>query len=117
MNYNLITYSFYLPIIFFITIRIGWLFYNYGEVFLLNIFKNNPELARSINILLLIGYYLVNLGYAVITISFWEKVDSLLISINTISFALGKIIIILTILHYNNVFWLTLITQNKSLKQ
>ena len=117
MNYNIVTYSVYLPIIFFITIRIGWIFNKNGEVFLLNIFKGNTALVKNINRLLLIGYYLVNLGYAVVTISFWEKVESPIEVINTLSGVLGKIIILLAILHYNNIFWLTYITNSNTLKQ
>ena len=57
-------------------IYVGWLFYTYGELFLFNIF-NDKSLVKSINNLLLIGYYLVNLGYAIITIAYWEVINSI----------------------------------------
>lgn len=117
MNLNLITYSIYLPIICFIMIKIGWLFYKNGEVFLYSLFNQNTELVKSINNLLLIGYYLTNIGYAIVTISYWEKIDSLIELINSLSFTLGKIILLLALLHYNNIFWLKHITKTKILKQ
>ena len=116
MNYNIIIYTIYLPIIFYITFKIGWMFYKNGEIFLLNIFKDKV-LVKNINNLLLIGYYLINLGYAVITISFWDKMNNEIDMINALTYTIGKIIIILAILHYNNVFWLTYITKSNFIKQ
>ncbi|SHH26106.1 hypothetical protein [Winogradskyella jejuensis] len=117
MNYNLITYCIYLPIIIFIMVKIGWLFYKNGEVFLLNLFQNNSELVKSINNLLLIGYYLTNIGYAIITIAYWEYVDSAIEMLNSLSHTIGKIILLLALMHYNNIFWLKHLNKSKLLNQ
>ena len=98
-------------------IKIGWLFYKNGEVFLLNLFNQNLDLVKSINNLLLIGYYLTNIGYAIITISYWERINSLIQLINSLTSTLGKIILLLAILHYNNIFWLKQITKTKIINQ
>jgi len=116
MNLNILTYGIYLPIICFIMIKIGWLFYKNGEVFLLDVFNHNEALVKSINNILLIGYYLINVGYAIVTISYWEKVHNAIELINSLSFTLGKIILLLALLHYNNIFWLKHITKTKILK-
>jgi hypothetical protein len=92
------------------------MFYKNGEIFLLNIFKDE-RLVININNLLLLGYYLINLGYVVMTISNWEKMNNTIDIINSLTHTIGKIIIILAILHYNNVFWLTHITKSKIIKQ
>jgi len=117
MNNNIVVYSIYLPLVSFIMIKIGWLFYKHGEIFLLYIFNHNTNLVKSINTILLVGYYLVNLGYAIITIAYWESIETLNDAVSSITHTLGKIIIILALLHYNNVFWLTFITKSKILKQ
>ena len=117
MNYNLITYTIYLPIICFIMIRIGWLFYKNGEIFLLTIFNNDITLSKSINNLLLTGYYLINIGYAIVTIAYWQPLINVLESINSLSTTIGKIILLLSILHFNNVFWLKHITKSNYIKQ
>jgi len=116
MNYNIISYLIYIPIIFYIMIYVGWLFYTYGELFLFNIF-NDKSLVKSINNLLLIGYYLVNLGYAIITIAYWEVINSIPDMLNTLSYHLGIVITGLALLHYNNVLCLTYLVKFKSLKQ
>lgn len=117
MNYNIVTYCIYTPIIFFIMIKIGWLFYKNGEIFLLNLFKQQIALVKSINNILLIGYYLVNLGYAIITIAYWETISSIPEILNSISHRLGIMIIGLAVLHYNNVLCLTYILKSKIIKQ
>ena len=117
MNYNILSYLLYLPTIFFITIKVGWLFYKNGEIFLASIFINNPILAKNTNNLLLLAYYLTNLGYAVITIAYWDKISNIIDLINTLSSILGKIIVILALLHYNNIFWLKHITKSNTINQ
>ncbi|RZN82613.1 MAG: hypothetical protein EVB11_07800 [Winogradskyella sp.] len=117
MNYNIITYCIYLPIISFIMVKIGWLFYKNGEVFLLNLFSNNIDFVKSINNLLLIGYYLTNIGYAIITIAYWENINSTVEMINSLSYTIGKIILLLAIMHYNNIFWLKYLNKSKLINQ
>ncbi len=117
MNYNILSYIIYLTIIFYIMVYVGWLFYKNGEVFLLDLFNNNKSLVKSINNILLIGYYLIKLGYAVITIAYWEEITSTLQMLNGLSYHLGIIIIGLAVLHYNNVFCLNYLVKSKILNQ
>jgi len=117
MNYNILSYTIYLPLIFFITIKVGWMFYKNGELFLMNLFENNLALIKNVNNILLMGYYLVNLGYSVLTISHWEKINNSIQLINVLSYTLGRIIILLALLHYNNIFWLKYLTKSNIIKQ
>ncbi|WP_411768676.1 hypothetical protein [Winogradskyella sp. A3E31] len=94
-------------------IIIGWLVYKNGEVFLLNLFNGNVELAKSVNKILLVGYYLTNIGYAVITIAYWQDLTSLADMISSLGTTLGRIILLLAVLHYNNIFWLKQLTKTK----
>ena len=116
MNYNIISYTIYIPIIFFIMIYVGWLFHKHGALFLMHLFRNE-SLVKNINNLLLIGYYLVNLGYAITTIAYWEIINSIPDMLNTLSYHLGIIILGLAILHYNNVLCLNYLVKSKSLNQ
>ncbi len=117
MNYNILSYTIYLPLIFFITIKVGWMFYKNGELFLMNLFENNIALIKNVNNILLIGYYLVNLGYSILTISYWEEINNSIELINILSYTLGRIIILLALLHYNNIFWLKYLTKSNIIKQ
>lgn len=116
MNYNILAYGIYIPIIFFITIWVGQVFYSNGKYFLIGLLENNIQLVNNLNKLLLTGYYLVNLGYAIITISYWDSITNDIELIHSLSNTLGKLIIILAILHYNNIAWLKYLTHRNILK-
>ncbi|MES2382030.1 MAG: hypothetical protein V4538_13370 [Bacteroidota bacterium] len=103
-NYNLISYLIYLPVTFYITVFIGKVFYTNGIVFLSDAFNGNKELAEVLNKFLLVGYYLVNLGYAAISINTFSSVDSYLQLAEELSKRLGIIIIGLAVLHYFNMY-------------
>ncbi len=106
MTYNTLAYIIYIPIVFFITIKIGWVFYNNGAIVLKSFFKNDPNLISSVNTLLLIGYYLVNLGAAVYSIAYWKQLNNAYQMLSTLTEVIGSIMFFLAILHYNNIFWI-----------
>jgi hypothetical protein len=87
--------------------------YKNGEVFLCDILRNDTELVENLNKLLLIGYYLINLGAATITITFWDTVDNVVEMCNALSSVLGKTILVLALLHYNNIFWIKFLNRKK----
>ena len=64
MNYTVLTYSIYLPITILLTVWVARTLFVNGKVFLVEIFRQDITLAESVNKLLLVGFYLVNIGYA-----------------------------------------------------
>jgi hypothetical protein len=98
-------------------VKVGWLFYTNGEVFLLHLYKQDETIVKPINNLLLIGYYLTNLGYAIITVTYWEHIQSIPEILSTLSAHLGIIIIGLAVLHYNNVLCLNYLVKSKRILQ
>ena len=98
-------------------LRVGWLFYKNGEVFLLNLFNQNKPLVTSINKLLLLGYYLTNIGYAILTIAYWEHLENVIDIINSLSLTLGRIIILLALMHYNIIIILKYINKQKTINK
>ena len=69
MNYTILTYSIYLPTTVLLTIWVARTLFKNGRVFLVEIFHRDEVLADSVNKLLLVGFYLVNVGYAVYTLN------------------------------------------------
>lgn len=114
MNLNILTYCLFFVLIGYITIQVGWTFYKNGEHFIHNLLPNDPHLVQSINKLLLLGYYLLNLGYATVIISTWETVNSLAELFSSLSSKAGTIIIGLGIMHFINILILTLYKSHKS---
>ena len=58
-----ICYISYLAISIGLTIWVARTLYRSGRVFLLDAFHGNADLADSVNHLLVVGFYLINIGY------------------------------------------------------
>ncbi|MFC4636236.1 hypothetical protein ACFO3O_20180 [Dokdonia ponticola] len=108
MNYNIITYFIYGCIMVFIIYKIGLICYRNGNIFVLHLMPNNAQLCLYINNILLTGYYLVNIGYVIYSISTWKTVYNPHNIIDTIATHSGGIILILAVLHYMNIIVLQL---------
>ena len=106
MNYNILSYLLYLTVTVFITVYLGWFLYKNGWLHLKSIFGTEEELAQKVNQLFLTGYYLLNIGYAVISISAWPPVENLTQVFTTVGYRSGNIIILLGLMHYFNI-WVT----------
>ncbi|MFT6715405.1 MAG: hypothetical protein ACJA0Q_000032 [Saprospiraceae bacterium] len=106
MNYNILSYFMYLTVTVFITAYVGWVLYKNGWLHLKSIFGKEEELALKVNQLLLTGYYLLNFGYAVFSVSIWPKIDNLTQACTTVGQRSGSIILLLGFMHYFNL-WIT----------
>jgi hypothetical protein len=104
MNYTIATYRIYLPITTLLTWWVAKTLFTNGKVFLLEIFRHDTLLADSVNKLLLVGFYLVNIGYAVYTLQIATPIDSLQSLIETLSVKVGWIILVLGAMHFFNLF-------------
>ncbi len=104
MNYIIITYSFYLVITIALTIWVARTLFKNGKVFLIDIFHGNKELADSVNNLLLVGFYLINIGYAVYTLQVTSAITNVQQVIERLSLKIGLIILILGAMHFFNLY-------------
>lgn len=106
MSYNVSGYIVFLLVIYFVTFHVGWKFYKNGVLYIHMLLPGESHLVDSINKLLLVGYYLLNLGYATVSISSWPKIESLTELVTQLSSTTGMIIFMLAVLHYFNLTWL-----------
>lgn len=104
MNYIILTYSFYLVITICLTIWVARTLFKNGKVFLVDIFHGNQELADSVNNLLLVGFYLINIGYAVYTLQVTDRIIDVQAVIEELSVKIGLIILILGAMHFFNLY-------------
>ena len=104
MNYIIITYSFYLVITIVLTIWVAKTLFKNGKIFLIDIFHWNKELADSVNNLLLVGFYLINIGYAVYTLQVASSITNYQEVIEKLSLKIGLIILILGAMHFFNLY-------------
>jgi hypothetical protein len=102
MSYIITTYSLYLALTITLTIWVARTLFRNGKVFLVDIFHGNAVLANAVNNLLLVGFYLVNIGYAVRTLSITDNITDTRQLIEILSIKVGAIILILGVMHFFN---------------
>src|ERR1041385_475094 len=104
MNYVILSYALYMPLTVALTIWVARTLFTNGRVFLVDIFHGNELLADSVNKLLLVWFYLINIGYAVYTMRIFDTLNSTQALIETLSIKLGAILLILGGMHFFNLF-------------
>jgi hypothetical protein len=108
---NLTAYAIYILITYVITVHVGLQFYRNGRHYILALFQGNEKYTDHVNHLLLVGYYLVNLGYAALMISSWGEVVTITDLVNSLANRIGAIMILLAVLHYFNMTAIILLTK------
>ncbi len=105
--FMIITYSLYLILSLAITFYVGNSLHRNGRVFLVQNFRGNEELADSVNHLLLVGFYLINIGFVALTLKYGDKPTIPQEAIEFLSTKVGLVIVILGIMHFFNIHVLT----------
>lgn len=78
---------------------------HHGEVFLRAVFPDKPELADAINQLLVIGFYLVNIGWSLLLLRANElQVGNTTGAIALLTTRLGTLLLLLGIAHLGNLY-------------
>lgn len=75
-----------------------------GEVFLDDVFVDHPRMAGAVNRLLVVGFYLVNLGYALITLKAGSHSLTEIEAIETLAAKLGALLLALGAMHFTNLY-------------
>jgi len=75
-----------------------------GRVFLVDCFKGNTELADSVNHLLVVGFYLVNLGFIALFLKTTEMVTDVRGGLELVSAKLGVVMLVLGAMHFFNIY-------------
>ena len=99
---NTLAYIIYLFITYLITVHVGLRFYRNGRVYIFRLLHGDEKMTDSINNILLVGYYLLNLGYASLMISTWKTISTWAELVGSISTMTGKIMLALAIMHFFN---------------
>ncbi|WP_276132814.1 hypothetical protein [Polluticoccus soli] len=115
MNYNILAYTIYLTIMVYIIVYVGRLFYNNGRVFILGLFKGNVEQTDYVNTILLVAYYLFNIGYAFLKLRFWTNVTDVEVLVSSLGTNIGVLILILAVTHYFNMWLIYYLSKRQAL--
>ena len=102
MNETVITYAIYLAIAVPVTIWVARTLHKNGRIFLVSCFKENEELADSVNHLLLVGFYLVNLGFVILFLKLDTLVTGTTGIFEALSSKIGVVLLVLGGMHFLN---------------
>lgn len=108
-----IGYAIYLIITVVLVFWIGKKLHRDGAVWLSHLFDGHA-MGLRLNNLLLLGYYLVNIGFAVYTLTNWDYSIHPFLELGR---KVGSILLILTYLHYQNILGIYFLHHNKILKK
>lgn len=86
----------------YITVYVGKVLFRNGRPFLLAML-GEAAITDSVNRLLLTGYYLINLGYVFVVLTLRSPVETVSDLIESLSISVGRIMIVLSVMHYFNI--------------
>jgi hypothetical protein len=95
-------YFSYLAISIALTIWVARTLHKNGRVFLVEAFHGNTELADSVNHLLVVGFYLINIGYVALALSSDNPMHTFRQIIELESVKIGVVLLILGVMHFFN---------------
>ena len=75
-----------------------------GRRFLVDAFHGDQELADSVNRLLVVGFYLINIGYVTLALHSSEQVATARQAIELVSDKFGVVLVIVGCMHFINLY-------------
>jgi hypothetical protein len=99
---TILAYSLYLILAIGMTIWVAWTLSHNGKIYLIRCFGHDAELATSINHLLVVGFYLVNLGFIAIALSAAGEVQTTADLFRFLGWYVGLAVLVLGGMHFFN---------------
>ena len=92
------TYLLYLLISTGLTVLVGTGLARSGRAFLLDVFGGNEALARAVSRLLVLGFYLLSLGFVTLTMRTGGDIGSARAGLQLLSVKIGEVLLVLGVL-------------------
>ena len=104
IDFLVVTYFLYLAISIALTVWVARTLFRNGRVFLVDVFHGDTSLADSVNHLLVVGFYLINLGYVTLALKMGYDVTSARGSNEALSQKVGWVLLVLGGMHFFNLY-------------
>ena len=102
--FTVTTYGLYLLLSLSITVWVARTLHKNGRVFLVDAFHGDERLADSVNHLLVVGFYLINVGYVALALKYGGQSATLPAAIENLSTKVGLVLIVLGVMHFFNLY-------------
>ncbi len=110
------TYVIYVVVSLAITVWVGRTLSRNGRLFLVENFNGNEALADSINHLLLVGFYLINIGFVSLALRYGTKPMDAVEAVEFLSTKIGLAVVVLGGMHFFNMMILVKFRRSKMLR-
>lgn len=97
-----ISYALYLALSLGMTVWVARTLSKNGEIFLVDCFGHEEHLAKSTNHLLVVGFYLVNIGFILLALEFGQTPETIPDAIRFLSSKVGLAVVVLGGMHFFN---------------
>ncbi|HMJ91893.1 MAG TPA: hypothetical protein VK530_18860 [Candidatus Acidoferrum sp.] len=96
------TYLVYLAISIALTMWVARTLHRNGRIFLVDCFHGHTELADSVNHLLVVGFYLINVGFVALALRFGVTAADVKEALESLSTKVGMVLLVLGFMHFFN---------------
>jgi hypothetical protein len=97
-------YVSYLLISLAVTVWVARTLHTNGRIFLVDAFHGDAALADSVNHLLVVGFYLINVGFVTLALRAYGTIDTLRGAIELVSDKIGLVLLVLGGMHFFNLY-------------
>ncbi|WNI17382.1 hypothetical protein [Actinacidiphila sp. ITFR-21] len=104
MNMTVLAYVVYLAVSVSLTFWVARTLSSNGRVFLADVLNGNEALADAVNRLLVVGFYLVNLGLVALYLKSADTIENAREIFEALSVKLGVVLLVLGVMHLGNVY-------------
>ncbi|MFF4763583.1 hypothetical protein [Streptomyces sp. NPDC001292] len=104
MDRTVIAYVIYLLVSIALTVWVARTLSRNGRIFLADVLHGDDKLADAVNHLLVVGFYLVNLGFVALYLSGDRSIDDTRGIFEALSTKLGVVLLVLGVMHLGNVY-------------
>ena len=104
MDYTIAAFLIYLAVSLALTVWVARTLSRNGRLFLIDAFGGDTALADAVNRLLVVGFYLINGGYATLALKFGDKASDLQGVFEFCSEKVGLVLLVLGVMHFLNLY-------------
>ena len=104
MDRTVVAYVIYLVVSIALTVWVARTLSRNGRIFLADVLRGNEKLAEAVNHLLVVGFYLVNLGFVALYLSGDGTIEDTRGIFEALSTKVGVVLLVLGVMHLANVY-------------
>src|SRR5436190_21588244 len=104
MNATVYSYFIYIFVSVVLTVWVARTLHRNGRIFLVEAFHGNDHMADSVNHLLVVGFYLINIGYITLALKYGDKPNDTQEAVEFLSTKIGLVLLVLGVMHFFNMF-------------